>query len=95
MPAETSDRVRECLRKPVTELGSTRTTAGFQGVEGIQVEFLRSEGRKTARSEITDGNSSFDKTELNVARNVWRTTATGDRQVITALCGSQLKIYLR
>ena len=46
IPAETSDRVRECLRKPVTELGSARTTAGLQRVGEIRVQFLRTEGRK-------------------------------------------------
>lgn len=79
MPAETSDR----------------TTAVLQRVEGIQVQFLRTEGRKTAKFDLTDGKSRFDKTELSAERNVWQTTATADRQVTAALCGSKLKIYFR
>jgi hypothetical protein len=67
MPAETSDRFKKCLRKPVTELGSTRTTVGLQRVEGIQVQLLRTEGRTTSRFDLTDGKSRFDKTELSVA----------------------------
>jgi hypothetical protein len=67
MHAETSDRVRKCLRKQMKELGSTRTTVGLQRVEGIQVQFLRTEGRKTSRFDLTDGKSRFDKAELSVA----------------------------
>lgn len=78
----------------MTELGNARPTAGLQRVGGIQVQILRTEGRKNAKFDLTHGKSKFDKKELSVLRNVGQTTVSGDRQVISALCGSQLKMYL-
>jgi hypothetical protein len=52
--------LRECLRKPVTKLGSARTTACLQRVGENQVQILRTEGCKNREVLLNSLNAELN-----------------------------------